>query len=325
MRKAQEMFLETKPILQSISTSQKSFATPKVAASCQKDKNHMKTSDQIKYYNKQLNASLNNNPIQFYENATDFKHKPNLQVSKEYQTNLKQTNLSVASTDENPNLRSSSDKKQMFLNSSDVINIKNEAAKNSDALNDETNSIKSNSTTNSLKNKTQLSDIQFINRSLVDYFERTSKSQATASSKSSSNLKQLPSLVTKNDSIDKQTHELYDQIKLLNREIDLLKKSNEQHEAKVTDLRFDLKSKDSTIDSLKLKIAQLYVDVETMKLNNRNLESDKTLLISEINALSGEKNRYYNELVKLNNAKDLLQKEFDRTKIILAEQGKLIL
>jgi hypothetical protein len=107
---------------------------------------------------------------------------------------------------------------------------------------------------------------------------------------------------------------------LVKAEIESLKESNEILQGKLNAVRFDLKSRDITVEDLKIKIAQLYVELESAKMGKKNIETDKNLLINEVELLSKDKQRYYSELVQVSMKRDSLQKNLDQIHLTLTEQ-----
>ncbi len=107
---------------------------------------------------------------------------------------------------------------------------------------------------------------------------------------------------------------------LVKAEIESLKDSNEILQGKLNAVRFDLKSRDITVEDLKIKIAQLYVELESAKMGKKNIETDKNLLINEVELLSKDKQRYYSELVQVSQKRDSLQKNLDQIHLTLTEQ-----
>jgi hypothetical protein len=87
-----------------------------------------------------------------------------------------------------------------------------------------------------------------------------------------------------------------------------LKDENQMLKSKLNSLRFELKTRGKIIDDLKLKISQVYVELESFKLSKKNLETEKSLLLNEITLINEQKQRFYNDLLKVTKLNDNLTK-----------------
>ncbi len=303
------------------------------------------------------NISKTLNPLQFHErnHALNSNVASTLPFTETLYSNLKETKISSKNEIVSPKQYSNSN---TFNDSSDVFNVKIEAAKNIQQNDDKSiKSSSSNSKKSSSKKKSTLASekraqLDLINRSLIrfydnnknnDLIDRTSTYSTTSKASTScidddeisklikeslsntDNSVLINSLFSEHklDRVLKSSHKI-EFFQLIKAEIDSLKDSNELLQSKLNTIRFDLKSRDITVDDLKIKIAQLYVDLESAKLAKKNMETDKKLLINEIQLLSKDKQRYYSELVQVTRNKDQLQKSLDSIHLTLAEQGNYI-
>lgn len=219
------------------------------------------------------------------------------------------------------------------------------------------NSKTSNNTQKAASKKKSLASekrahLDMINQSLIRFYDNLKKQEEIASAQKittqeKSNIQNeelaIPRKVLKNsvksissdasdyihallkdeklDSLFKSTKKKNEFVQIIKAEIDALQETNEFLESRLDALRYDLKSREVTIDDLKIKIAQMYVEVESSKLAKKNLENDKTLLINEIDYIRRDKQRYYDQLVQTSQSNDQLQRNFDTVQITLAEQG----
>ena len=164
---------------------------------------------------------------------------------------LKSSSFPFSPTSPNKPDPTSSSNVAPFKNSTDIMLIKKEAARNYSKTDTSDLDIKSSVSTKLLLKSPQ-------------------HHQLTHQSRTNSNA----SLNLIDDSLDKHhSAGLYQHSLNLNQsELEQLKEENELLGIKINKLRYDLKARDTTVDDLKLKIAQMYVDIESSQMgrNNRN-------------------------------------------------------
>lgn len=156
---------------------------------------------------------------------------------------------------------------QPFTNSNDIILIKNEAARN---LNDENKTRSSNRKSNSIISGTSTATTN-----------QTTNRKVTKSSRSNSNL-------SLNDDLNISNHS----------QSDRLKEENELLNIKINKLRYEIKSRDQTIEDLKSNITQMYVNLENSQMALKHTHFDIETLKHDITRLNSEKVNYYDQLKK---------------------------
>ena len=338
LKKAQEMLKGTQ-IFATLSSS--SLLNENIHENSSKKQNLVKSYDPIHFFEK--------NQIHHF-NSTN-----TLPITETLFSNLRETKIpaysndaKVTSKDSNPNT---------FKDSNDVLNIKMEAAKKIQQSDEKSVSSKTSSKKKSTLASEKRAQLDMINRSLIkfydnnknnDFIERASNYSSKSKASNHSTTSKLSALRKEDDDISKLIREslstsdnsaiitaLFNESKLervlkssynieffhlIKAEIESLNDANEILQSKLNAIRFDLKSRDITVDDLKIKIAQLYVELESAKMAKKNLEKDKTLLINEIELLGKDKQRYYSELVQASQKKDSLQKSLDQLHLAMTEQ-----
>lgn len=106
-----------------------------------------------------------------------------------------------------------------------------------------------------------------------------------------------------------------------NGELEQLKEENELLNIKINKLRYDLKLRDTTVDDLKEKIAQMYVDLDTCQMSKKQTELDVETLKAEMVRLNGEKLSYFDNLKQLMNENESYVKRLQTAQLQNADQA----
>lgn len=104
-------------------------------------------------------------------------------------------------------------------------------------------------------------------------------------------------------------------------EVTELKEQIEDQTIKINRLRYDLKARDSTVEDLKVKISEMYVDLELSQITKKQNQHEIELFKTENNRLSLEYAKFY-EQSKLD--KEKADQLIRQMKIDLSEREKLI-
>ena len=107
-------------------------------------------------------------------------------------------------------------------------------------------------------------------------------------------------------------------------EVDELKEEIELLNIKAGRLRYDLKSRDATVDDLKLKISQMFVDLELTQFARKQTQLDIELLKSENTRINNEKANLYEQLKCSNQDADKKQQQLQILQLNYAEQELFI-
>ena len=203
--------------------------------------------------------------------TTTLMNSSNSQLSDQSFKQISPSSPSSTSTNNNETTTPS------FNNSNDIILIKNEAAKN--LINEQASSIKNkNRKTNSV---VSTSNTATSNQTKSNLHKNNNKVNL---SRSNSNL----SLNLIDDNLNN----------ILTQDGDRLREENELLNIKISKLRYELKSRDQTVEDLKANITQMYVNLENVQMARKHTQFDIDSLKSDVHRLNNEKLGYYEQLKK---------------------------
>ena len=104
-------------------------------------------------------------------------------------------------------------------------------------------------------------------------------------------------------------------------QLDQLREENELLNIKINKIRYDLKARDSTVDDLKHKIAQMYVDLEASQMSRKQVQLDVETLKNDNFRLNNEKLSYYEQLKQTMREHESAQSKIHAVQLAYAEQG----